>query len=666
MTGEANGTNIAPTEQGARIMLDGVLQAVRDASGRDLIDVVRAHAPIAADLCRQGWFEPATVFEAIEGAAKPNGEAAQFRGILLGEFADIYVPQLASGLAGEIDCLNAARRKMALARADDKLHTLQEIAIDLHGHIGAGNCSRPDAVDVLTELADEHGLIARYGRHDVEHVIAWGIEGKSALAPCEAGWPDPDLSLLDDRRGDLPGFPLNCMARWEQWLDDNSRGAGVTPGHVAVPLLSITSSLIGAARRVRPSRSWSEPMTLWTSVVGFSGTGKTPGIDASKRVLSQIERDRKNAIAELRRQHEGRVQTAKAAAKAWKQQVEQAIEAAQPPPEMPAEAMEPGPFVTPRLYASESTIERWAVLLQARPRGLALISDELSGHFLNMGRYSGGSDKEFWLEAWNGKHFVVERMGRPAVAVDHLLIGITGGFQPDKLARSFEGDSDGMHARMLFAWPEEPPYQPLTNDVAEIEPEIQNALARIVDLPSEEDGVFAPRDVWLSDDAVSSFEQFRQFLHSEKNGLDGREREWWAKGPSQVLRLAGTLCYLSWSMNGGPEPAVVGREFIDAAIRLWRDYFWIHSRAALRQIGLSDRHANARRVLRWIRNGRRSEVSREDIRRDALGQRLDAEQTQGVIDGLVKAGWFRAPVKPSSGPGRPAQRWLVNPMIQSQ
>jgi hypothetical protein len=47
------------------------------------------------------------------------------------------------------------------------------------------------------------------------------------------------------------------------------------------------------------------------------------------------------------------------------------------------------------------------------------------------------------------------------------------------------------------------------------------------------------------------------------------------------------------------EPNKVEKPFIEAAIRLVRDYFWPHSRAALRQIGLSEHHANARRVLRW-------------------------------------------------------------------
>ena len=148
-----------------------------------------------------------------------------------------------------------------------------------------------------------------------------------------------------------------------------------------------------------------------------------------------------------------------------------------------------------------------------------------------MGRYSSGSDREFWLEAWNGKSFVVERLGRPPVYVEHLLVGMVGGFQPDKLARAFEGDNDGMHARLLFAWPEESPHRLLTDESEEVEPEIFNALARLVDLPDSEEGVFAARTIALSPEACAAFEDFRARHHSDKAALDGREREWFAKGP---------------------------------------------------------------------------------------------------------------------------------------
>jgi hypothetical protein len=477
-------------------------------------------------------------------------------------------------------------------------------------------------------------------------------------------WDDPDWTMLDDRRGDLPEFPVDVLpTRCRKWLERSARGAGVTPGHVAVPLFSIVSSLIGAARRVRPSLSWSEPMTLWTAVVGFSGSGKTPGLDVTKRALSRIERDRKGKIAELQRAHETRSEAAKAAREKWKGDVKAAVDGGTPPPLKPADAVDPGPFIPPRLYVSDATIERLAVLLQARPRGMLFIADELAGVFLNMSRYSNGQDNEFWLEAWNGKHFVVERMSRPPVVVDHLLIGITGGFQPDKLARSFAGDNDGMYARVMYGWPEEPGYHKLSNDVAEEEPEILHALTRVVDLPAGEDGIFAPKEIWLSHDAIEAFEQFRQFLDAGKAQLDGREREWWAKGGAHVLRLVGTLFYLAWAMGTDAEPSCIEVQFVQAAVRLWRDYFWPHSRAAMRQIGLSERHANARRVLRWLRAHRKAEVSLTDIRRDALAQSLDAGQTGELLDGLARAGWLCKDTTKTGERGRPAVRWQVNPKL---
>jgi hypothetical protein len=173
---------------------------------------------------------------------------------------------------------------------------------------------------------------------------------------------------------------------------------------------------------------------------------------------------------------------------------------------------------------------------------MLMLCDELAGLFLNMSRYSGGQDNEFWLEAWNGSAYTVERMGRPPIAVDYLLVGVVGGLQPDKLARSFNGDLDGMYARVFFAWPGDPPYRPLTNEVAEVEPEIVNALSRIIDLAPSGEGDFAPRDIPLSREAAETFERFRQFQHQGKDALNGREREWWAKCLSEnILNLLNRL-----------------------------------------------------------------------------------------------------------------------------
>ena len=479
-------------------------------------------------------------------------------------------------------------------------------------------------------------------------------------------WDDPDFTLLDDRRGELPEFPIDTLsAKWQECVQLAAHGAGVTPAHVAVPLIGIASALIGTARRVQASRSWSQPMTIWAAVVGASGTGKTPGIDVTKRALTFIDRTRKAEIAKLALEHQTRVEAAGAERKLWKKLVEEASAENKSAPPMPASAADPGEFVPPKLYVSDATIERMAVLLQSNPRGILRLSDELSALFLNMSRYSGGQDNEFWLEAWNGNSYLVERMGRPPITVEHLLVGVVGGLQPDKLSRSFIGDQDGMYARICFSWPSEPPYRPLTDDAAEIEPELINALLRLIKLPCEGDafGKMVP----LSAAARERFEQLRQFLHTRRDALDGREREWWSKIQASVLRLAGTLCFLDWAIkdDGSPEPQCVDEVFVSAAARLACEYFWPHSRAALRQIGLSERHANLRRALRWIRAAGRTEVSIRDIRRDAMAGSLDADATLDLIDRLASSGWLcPQPVK-LSGPkgGKPARRWRVNLLL---
>lgn len=494
-----------------------------------------------------------------------------------------------------------------------------------------------------------------------------------------ASWDDPDFSILEDRRGELPEFPTDVFSPdWQVLLERMALGAGVRVEHVVIPLLGVASSLIGTARRVRASRGWSQPMTVWAVLVAPSGERKTPGIRATTRALDLIEMNN-TGNSEKRLKHETVVQKAKEAMKKWKDEREAALTAKPPtePPPMPIGALDPGNFIEPRLYATDPTIERLAALLCARPRGMMLIRDELSGLFANMHRYSGGSDRPFWLEAWNGERHIVERVSG-SVVVKHLLVGVIGGFQPDKLQRAFAGDEDGMSARFLYAWPLAPDYRKLSNDATEIEPDLVNVLTALIRLPSEDDkDLFVPQDVWLSDGAVADFEVFREWHDKTKRGIHDLEKQWFLKGEAIVLRLAGTLSYLTWAAKlgtansvggivGAMEPINIEPQFIAAAIHLWRDFFWPHARAALRQIGMSDRHRNARRALQWIKTQKRAEVSREDIRRDALGQRLDAEETEKLIDGLVNWGWLRE-LPSASGPkgGKPARRWAVNPKLLS-
>jgi len=556
----------------------------------------------------------------------------------------------------------------------------ETLEIDRTVHPDSHTVARQETVDALQGMAEVGGI----GPDDAQLIFAAAFKrphkGNGEGGSPSHDWDDPDWTLLDDRRGELPEFPVDVFPpAWQAWLLRASHGAGVRPDHVAVPLLGVASSLIGTARRVRASRSWSEPMMLWSCVVAASGDRKTPGLNVTVRALDLIEKNNSTDTNAKRLRHETRVQKAKEVHKKWKDERQAALDADPPrePPPMPIDAIDPGNFIEPRLYATDPTIERLAALLVARPRGMMLIRDELTGLFANMGRYSGGSDRPFWLEAWNGGRHVVERVGG-SIVVDHLLVGVVGSFQPDKLARAFAGDEDGMYGRFLYAWPATPDYRPLTNEAAEVEPELQSALTALIRLPSEDvGGVFIQQSVWLSGGAIAEFEKFRLSVDLTKRALDGHERQWFVKGETTVLRLAGTLAYMAWAIGlgesssngldgitGSLEPKTIDEQFVVSAIRLWREFFWPLARAALRQIGLSDRHKNARRVLRWLKASHSLEISVKDIRRDALAQSLDAKETEKLLDGLASAGWLRRKPAEQTG-GRPIRRWCVNPVLTS-
>jgi hypothetical protein len=526
------------------------------------------------------------------------------------------------------------------------------------------------------------GIAAKYGkrlRHEIDRCyIKWQQHNKNKSSTSTAStattksphtWDDPDTSIFDDRRGELPNFPLDVLSpSWQTWATNAAHGAGCAVDHVMIPLFAVASSLIGTARRVRAAKSWSEPLTCWTAIVGPSGSSKTPGLDVTKRALAKIEGDRQTKVAELRRKHETNAERAKAKFKAWKDAVEEATKKGLPTPPMPSDADVPDGFVAPRLYVADCTIEKLAVLLVARPSGILLISDELAGLFLNMTRYSNGSDREFWLESWNGKPYPIERMGR-TLSIPHLLIGMTGGFQPDKLARSFKGDADGFYTRLLFGWPDKPPYRPLTDSVEEVEAEFENSLVRLIDLTANDEGELIATSVPLSPEARQSFEQFRKDVYAKSAALDGREHEWLMKAPTHVLRLAGTLAYLDWARRTAGQPIVVAEpnkievQFMEASTRLVWEYFWPHARSSLRQIGLSEAHANARKVLRWLQANQKSECSREEVRKGPLSRSLNADAAERLLADLIYAGWLRLTVTETGG--RPSRRWQVNPKLFS-
>jgi hypothetical protein len=203
---------------------------------------------------------------------------------------------------------------------------------------------------------------------------------------------------------------------------------------------------LGNTRWVSPWNGWSEPPILWTIAIGLPSSGKSSGLDAVLSPQRKAEREmRQDAEVELAQWREA-AEIAKISQSTWKEAVKAAIKEGSEPPKRPKEA-NPGeePFM-PRLCVADGTVERLAVILEKQARGTLAARDELAGWLQGMTRYSGGgSDRPFWLEAYGGRAYTVERMGRDPVYIDRLSIGVVGGIQPDKLnGLLINSDDDGL------------------------------------------------------------------------------------------------------------------------------------------------------------------------------------------------------------------------------
>jgi hypothetical protein len=85
-----------------------------------------------------------------------------------------------------------------------------------------------------------------------------------------------------------------------------------------------------------------------------------------------------------------------------------------------------------------------------------------------------------------------------------------------------------------------------------------------------------------------------------------------------------------------------------------------HAQAVLARAFPSDGERLMRQVPAWIRARGANQISREDVRREALGQALNAHQSLQVIQSLERAGFLRRAEVDYAGNGRPTLRWDVN------
>jgi hypothetical protein len=491
---------------------------------------------------------------------------------------------------------------------------------------------------------------------------------KATETPFAPVWPEFDSRLLRAELPAPPELPLRDVLgpRLTKWMEDAAEAKGAPADYVFAAALAVTGATIGNTRWASPWRGWAEPPVIWTMCIGLPSAGKSPAIDAAVQPLRKAERPLREAAEAALQAWSEKAELAKLAEATWKEAAKAAIKAGEAPPERPDGCDAGPPPHIPRLVVNDGTIERLGAILARQPRGTLQMRDELAGWLEGMQRYAGGgTDRPFWLEAFGGRGFTVERMGREPLTIDRLTIGVLGGIQPDRLKTLlFKADDDGLLARFLPIWPKPAPLR-RPGEWAD-EALMERALQRLLTLEqvTDEAGDTRPWLIPFAEDARGLMDDFRDAARGWETGTEGLLLSFMGKLPGLAARLALVLGFLDWAAEGADEPHEITVAHFGRAAHLVEAYFLPMARRAYADASTPKAERAARRLVAIIReHGWQRFTSRDVLRLDRSGLGTAAEINPALA--ALEDGECIRPIDPPANPqgGRPQRLFMVNPAI---
>ena len=205
--------------------------------------------------------------------------------------------------------------------------------------------------------------------------------------------------------------------------------------YMGCSMLWLCSVIIGNSLKIEVKKGWYENPTVWISLVGKPGIGKTPSINNIIRpLLKSNNREIKAFIKNYQKFEKFNSLEAKDKKHAEK-------------------VMKPKKT---QFIANDITLEALVDLHEENKNAVGIFKDELSGWLKDMNKYRAGSDLEFWLSCWSGQSVSLNRKTAKSSFVDKPFIPVLGGIQPGILGSFYteENKANGFMDRMLLSFPD--------------------------------------------------------------------------------------------------------------------------------------------------------------------------------------------------------------------
>ncbi|MDP9477267.1 MAG: DUF3987 domain-containing protein, partial [Actinomycetota bacterium] len=350
---------------------------------------------------------------------------------------------------------------------------------------------------------------------------------------------------LTGRRGNAgrppaPEFPLDALPkRAARLCKETARSLSAPVDLVAAPSLAVLASAVGNSRRARVKPGWDEAPSLYIVQVAPPGGAKTPALNQAQRPATKEQARLKDVYHAQKKEYE----------KALREN------ACKPNAEKGDVPQEPKLQTT---YVSDTTVEALGPVLEANPRGVLLIRDEMEALVSGLNQYKAGgkgNDRHFFKSTWSGSQVRIDRKtADEPLILDSPYVSITGGIQPAML-HTLGGDrDDGFMDRFLLAFPEPKPSRFTREGISEearkdyddlylaLRKLDQEPHSSVYTLPEDPDHrplcVYNPQIVEFSPDALALFGEKYDEIEREKESLPSRLQGVWAKLPSYLARFA--------------------------------------------------------------------------------------------------------------------------------
>jgi len=185
------------------------------------------------------------------------------------------------------------------------------------------------------------------------------------------------------------------------------------------------ATLNGNCYKLKVKNGWIAPSVFWFSILGEPGTMKTHPVSLMIGPLTKIDKESKFVFDNQLNDYEMMSDKEKKSLK--KPKFKQTL-------------------------ISDYTLEALHGVHEFNKRGIGLYKDELIGFLNDMNKYRKGSDEQFWLESFNNKSYIVNRVTKDPLYIDNININIIGTIQPQELNKMIVNyGSNGLIDRFLYS-----------------------------------------------------------------------------------------------------------------------------------------------------------------------------------------------------------------------